>query len=469
MKLIFRLVLRLVAIVAVCLALTAGWVMADAHRAIETETTASAERVAQGLENLFWREIVWRSTLPSHRFLLPVPEWETIETLKLISPGVCVTFAPSGDEPRTLCSQTEGVGAQAPAWFAIAYERAFGPQAPIMRPVTVRQPQTGTVMAKADPAAAVRLAWRQVSVVIKVAAAMAVGICLLAAIAIAHALAPTHTIIEGLRRLARGNYRHRIKAYTTGEFGLIARAANDLAERLSQTTAERMALTKRLFEVQEEERRALARDLHDEFGQCLTATVAFAAAIEAGAADRPDLSQDARAIARVAKRMMATLREALARLRSQDLEELGLEACLVQLVAGWNAQTAPGALVHLDLLGDLASVPQPVSMSVYRIAQECLTNAMRHGKPSDVYLRVERAPSNAEVIALTVEDDGGGDPTQINAASGHGILGVRERIAAFGGSLSIARAARGVRVAARIPLAAPSAPIGSPMRELAAA
>lgn len=264
-------------------------------------------------------------------------------------------------------------------------------------------------------------------------------------------------IVNGLLRLQNGNYRHRIKSFTTGDFGLMARAVNDLAERLSQATAERVALTKRLFEVQEEERRALARDLHDEFGQCLTATVAFAASIEAGAADRADLVEDARSITRVAKRMMTTLREALARLRSQDLDELGLEACLVQLVAGWNAQTATHAVVHLDLTGDLAGVPQTISMSIYRIAQECLTNAMRHGKPRDVYLRVERLASNDGVVALTVEDDGGGDPARIDASSGHGLLGIRERIAAFGGSLSIRRATRGVCIAANIPLIAAGA------------
>jgi len=99
-------------------------------------------------------------------------------------------------------------------------------------------------------------------------------------------------------------------------------------------------------------------------------------------------------------------------------------------------------------------VPSAIGTNVYRIAQECLTNAMRHGKPSSVYLRVERLASREGALALTVEDDGGGDPMRVSAASGHGILGVQERIAAFGGSLSIGRAARGVRVAARIPLLA---------------
>jgi two-component system sensor histidine kinase UhpB len=95
-------------------------------------------------------------------------------------------------------------------------------------------------------------------------------------------------------------------------------------------------------------------------------------------------------------------------------------------------------------------------MSVYRIAQECLTNAARHGKPSDVYLRVERTAAGGGAVAPTVEDNGGGDPARIKVATGHGILGIRERIAASGGSLAIGRAARGIRVCASIPLMAPA-------------
>jgi two-component system sensor histidine kinase UhpB len=396
---------------------------------------------------------LWRGSMRRDK-VLPIPNWESLSTLTLISPGVCISYAPQGEEPRRLCSLLDEVGAPAPEWFARTYREFFGAETPVIRQLTIRQPETGAVVAVADAEAAVRQAWRQISIVLGVAASMAMAICLLAAAAITKALAPTRTIVEGLRRLEKGNYRQPIRADQTAEFGLIARAVNDLAERLAHTAAERTALTKRLFEVQEEERRALARDLHDEFGQCLTATLAFAAAIEAGARDRTDLAEDARSISKAARRMMTTLRDALARLRSQDLEELGLEACLIQLVAGWNARTGSNATVRLDLAGNLGSIPQAVLTSVYRIAQECLTNAMRHGRPSDVRLRVELgAIGDGDVaVAVAVEDNGGGDPATVNAAAGHGILGMRERIAALGGSLIIGRAAGGLRIAARIPL-----------------
>jgi signal transduction histidine kinase len=150
--------------------------------------------------------------------------------------------------------------------------------------------------------------------------------------------------------------------------------------------------------------------------------------------------------------MMATLRGALARLRSQEVEELGLQASLQKLIAGWNSRSAAGTVFHLDVDGDLAGVPGETALNLYRITQECLTNAARHGRPRDVRVRVEHVAAAGEALALSVEDDGGGDPARLTAASGHGVLGIRERIAALGGSLSIGRAARGVRIAAIIPL-----------------
>jgi two-component system, NarL family, sensor histidine kinase UhpB len=458
MRLLIHLILRLVGVVLLCLACTTGWVLFGAHRDIETDIVISADRVADNLRSLYWRELLWRDGV-YREALLPAPDWQSMVTLKLIAPGICVRFRLARQEPREVCSQTEGIGRAAPEWFVGAYTALFGPHSTVMRPLTIRAREAGAITARADSATAVRQAWRQVAVMVSVAAAMAVGIALLAALSIGHALRPAHRIIRGLRRLEEGDYSHRLPGFATAEFNHIARATNDLAGRLAHTTAERVALTKRLFQVQEDERRALARDLHDEFGQCLTATAALAAAIEAGATDRSELRDDARAIARITRQMMNTLRGALSRLRSQDLEELGLQASLVQLVVRWNTGTANSATFHLETAGDLGNVPADAAVNIYRIAQECLTNAARHGRPRHVHLRVAHLRDDADSVALSVEDDGGGDAGRIGTASGHGILGMRERIAALGGSLSISDAGRGVKVAATIPLPA-TPPVG---------
>lgn len=452
MNLFAHLVLRLAGVVLLCLVCAVGWVLVDAHRSIEKETAASTGRVARTLEALYWRELLWRGGL-NREHIIPLPDWQTVATMKVISPGVCITFAPANETPTRLCSQLEAISDPAPDWFKAFYGSLFGDFIRIEQPLTQRQPLAGMVAAQPDAEAAIRQAWHQIQLGLSVAGLLAVGIGVLAALFIGHSLMPARGIVAGLKRLERGDFGHRLPAYRTAEFNEISRAVNDLSTRLAETTAQRVALTNRLFQVQEEERRALARDLHDEFGQCLAAVGALATVIEMESrAERPDLAQDARSIIETGKRMTATLRSALARLRSQEVEELGLEASLAQLVAGWNVKSAPQATVfRLDVSGDLGEMPRATAQNIFRIAQECLTNAARHGRPQDVRLHVERAGA---AVALSVEDDGGGSPAKLSGAPGYGLLGIRERVAALGGSLSIDAAPRGLRVAALIPLAA---------------
>jgi two-component system, NarL family, sensor histidine kinase UhpB len=453
-RLLLQLVKRLVGVTLLCLAGAVAWSMFDAHRSIQADAAASADRVEHQLQRLYWQKLLWRGGM-NRETLLPPPEWRSLVTLNLVSPGVCVIFAPPKEEARRLCSQIEAIGAPAPAWFARLDGWLFGQHPAIVRALSPRDWDTGTVTTAAEPEAALRQSWRQVSVVASIAAAMAAGVCLLAALTIGHALRPARAIIQELRKLEQGDYSQRLPKFGAAEFDHIARAVNTLAEKLSRTSAARAALTTRLFQVQEEERRSLARDLHDEFGQCLTATVALATLIEANAApEHEELAQDARVIIKQQRRMMDVLRGALVRLRSQHIEEVGLEASLRQLVSDYNAQSASRAVFRLTVAAELAALPREASIDIYRIAQECLTNAARHGSPTEVRLNVGYASGVPGAIALTVEDDGGGDAARINRTPGFGVLGLQERIAALGGSLSIGRAARGVRVAAIIPVLA---------------
>lgn len=90
-----------------------------------------------------------------------------------------------------------------------------------------------------------------------------------------------------------------------------------------------------------------------------------------------------------------------------------------------------------------------VALSICRIAQECLTNATSHGRPSEVRVRINAHSPDA--VELSVEDDGGGDPADLHTRMGHGILGIRERLAALGGKFMADAAPRGVWVSALIP------------------
>jgi len=456
MNLLGMLVMRLFAITALCLAVAAAWIVVDAHDAIERETALSAERVGKHLEAIYWQEQLWRGRGRAG-LNTAAPEWQSFDTLNLISPGVCVSFELRGETMRTLCSQTAALGRPAPAWFERAYGSLFERDLTVQRPLFAREPQAGFVVNTPDRGAAIRQAWQQVSLVLGIAAAMAAGIAVLAALMIGQALLPARAIVDGLRRLQRGDLAWRLPGFRTAEFAHIGLAVNQLAGQLARTNEERNALTTRLLEVQETERRALARDLHDEFGQCLTATAALAASIEAGApAGRDDIAEEARAIGRAQERMMKTLRSALVRLRTQDIEEIGLEASLRQLVGEHNLQTRTRSVFRLQIAGEIASLPRAIAIDIYRIAQECLTNAARHGTPTQVQLSVERAADAPGTVAVTVQDDGGGDTRQLAREGSHGLAGMRERIAALGGRLDIHKALGGIRVAAIIPVGVPS-------------
>jgi signal transduction histidine kinase len=457
MRLVLQLIARLLVIVLLCLGAATIWATIDAYRSVDRATAASAERVSQALEALYWRELLLRSSR-THEHLLPVPEWRTIETMKLISPGVCVQFEPSGAFERPLCGQSKGIGKAAPLWFAATVETLLGNHAAVAHPISARARTAGTVSAAADPDAAIRLAWAHILDNIDVALLMAVAIGLLASRAIAHTLAPARSIVVALQRMADGQYRTPLPRVRSMELAMIGRAVTDLGERLAQATEQRAVLTQRLLDIRDDERRTLARELHDEFGQNLTAILAFASTIETvstqGDDDNDGVAEDARMISQATLRIMACLRDTLDRLRHPPAEELGLEASLINLVESWRSRNAMLPMVQLDLQGDLANVRGDIATTAYRVAQECLTNALRHSAAREISLRIERRTGDDSALLICVEDDGGGDAARVAQSTGFGLTGLRERVAAVGGSLSIARATRGLSVAATIPIAA---------------
>ncbi len=460
MRLVLQLVARLLVVVALCLGAATVWATIDAYRSVDRATAASAERVSQALEALYWRELLLRGNR-TREHLVPVSDWRTIETMKLISPGICVRIEPVGAFEKPLCGQSKGIGASPPWWFAATVQTLFGSHAAVAQSISSRSDIAGTVSAIADPDAAISLAWRHIVENIHVALLMALAIAFFASLAIAHTLAPAQQIVAALQRMAHGQYRTPLPRFRSMELAMIGQAVGDLGERLAQSTEERAVLTRRLLEIRNDERRVLARELHDEFGQNLSAILAFASIIEATGAQQPaesnskgDVAQDARMISQATHRIMACLRDTLNRLRHPPAEELGLEACLVSLVDSWRSQNATQPMIQLDMQGDFADVRGAVAATAYRVAQECLTNSLRHSAAREIVLRIERRTGTENALLIRVEDDGGGDAAKVAQSEGFGLTGVRERVAALGGSLSIARARHGVSVAATIPLAA---------------
>lgn len=154
MRLVLQLVARLLVIVALCLGAATVWATIDAYRSVDRATSASAERVSQALEALYWRELLLRSNRMREQ-LLPAPDWRTIETMGLIAPGICVQFEPAGAFERPLCGQSKGIGQAPPRWFAATVQAcsaitppSSGRSAPAPRP---REPSAPSPIRRPRP------------------------------------------------------------------------------------------------------------------------------------------------------------------------------------------------------------------------------------------------------------------------------------------------------------------------------
>ena len=437
MSLRFRLVMALWLITALAGAITLALAAADAYRTARNDTQTTLARASYVLERNYHMEPRAGETLYA--------EMTSIKLLGVMAPGTCIRFAQQKISERQLCAGWQVFGQIAPDWFRTGVERVFQPPHPVARSGSASQHRGFTIEASFDPVAAATLAWQRTRLALWQTLAMAAGVLLLGSTAIVWRLGPVRGIVAELDRLSRGDLDARVAPGGAREFRRIAGAVNHLAERLRASAEQSRSLTRKLIEVEDVERRQLARDLHDEFGQTLTATAALAASIACAAPrDRPDMLGDARAIGANVQRMMDCLRGAFARLRPPELEEIGLADSLRTMLAGWQAQR--GARMTLDYRIDGGEIDDAAALDLYRIAQECVTNAMRHGMPGQVCVSLHQIGSS---IVLGVEDDGGG--TLAPATSGHGILGIGERASALGGTLSMTETTAGVRVDVTVP------------------
>ena len=301
-----------------------------------------------------------------------------------------------------------------------------------------------------DPATQIGQSWRETSRLLSIMAFALVGLCLAVYAALARALRPTHVIRTGLTQLAANDLSARLPSFDLAELSAISDVFNALAQKLQAALAERNALTRKLIAVQDEERRHLARELHDEFGQSLTAIAAQAAAA-AHTAERecPPLLEECRGISRTTAGMMEKLRGALVRLRPPDIEELGLTLSLESLVASWNGFEKGRTRFDIAIVGKVDDLPPSVCANLYRIAQEAITNAAKHAHASCVRLHLEAG--HAEIV-LSVEDDGEAAGGSLAPKAGMGLLGMQERVVSLGGTLRFERpAAGGARLVATIP------------------
>jgi two-component system sensor histidine kinase UhpB len=203
----------------------------------------------------------------------------------------------------------------------------------------------------------------------------------------------------------------------------------------------------------EEERRGIARELHDELGQSVTAIRTIGAAIaNRSRGDAPDVHASAMTIVEVAGRIYDTVHGIIRQLRPTALDNLGLREALEELM-GTFRERYPETSVRMQLEDDLDALGERINITVYRFVQEGLTNVVRHAAATRAEVTIARADRSLEVL---VRDNGKGlgERNQSDLAR-FGLMGMRERVEALGGQFEIdSTPGEGLRVRARIPLSA---------------
>ncbi|MGB9103359.1 MAG: PAS domain S-box protein [Terriglobales bacterium] len=246
---------------------------------------------------------------------------------------------------------------------------------------------------------------------------------------------------------------NRFRGYKGHALGMVI---TDLSEQkrtqaaeIKQAEAMHRLLLERAFTAQEEERRRIARELHDEAGQLLTSLLVGLRTLEDSAKIR-DVKAQGHRLRKIAAQAMEEIGRLARGLHPAVLDDHGLGVALSRYVAEYT-ETHKIA-VHLTLRGlDSSNLPQPVQIRLYRILQEALTNVARHSGAKKVSIIFARS---ATALKVAVIDDGCGFDAVAVAASSYrlGIRNMRERAAMLGGTVSFTSQAKGTRILVQIPL-----------------
>lgn len=238
----------------------------------------------------------------------------------------------------------------------------------------------------------------------------------------------------------------------TDEGTLVTSAIRDITERKQAEESLRL-LSGRLLHLQDQERRRIARELHDSAGQILTALGMNLSLVQSQNGDiAPRAGKAIQESISLVQELSRELRTISHLLHPPLLDEVGLASALRSYLDGFTERSK--IRVDLEIPEDLGRLPQDLETAIFRIVQECLTNIHRHSESPVARIRINRCDSE---ISLEVEDRGKGIPPEKREAlnsggtPGVGIRGMRERLRQLGGSLEINSTDRGTIVVARLP------------------
>ncbi len=328
-----------------------------------------------------------------------------------------------------------------PSWFIWA----VAPQpVRIAKAISLSDGRDVNLVIQAYPYDEITEAWGEARVFFLTILLFAGLICALVTLTVERAFRSVSQILAGLDKIEKGVFNEPLPDFSLSEMTRIAKAINHTAFALDKAHNENKALTQHSLEIQEQERQYLAQELHDEFGQSLSAIKAIAVSLKAGNPSRQRLSS-INAIAQSCDHMFSALRTIMRRLHPMILDELGLHASLEDMIQVWPGHSQ-GHQIDFECDQRVEGFSKNEKIQIFRIVQECLTNIVKHANASEVHVSLKivndsadpistaNAISNEKLLRLRVVDNGIGFKLETQSR-GFGLLGIRERVESLDGEL----------------------------------
>ena len=291
----------------------------------------------------------------------------------------------------------------------------------------------GNILIKPEPIYEYSEIWEQVNLGLWIMITFFGFVNLIIFILFSHMIKPIKKIIEGFEKLEEGNYKTRVSRSNILELNMIGRKFNSMVGKLKNSNYKIHKLSQDLINVQEQEKKELARNLHDELGQVLTAIQAEAASIP-NSRSKKSQNLAAESIIGLSKNIMLSTREIIKNLSLGLLDELGFEDAIKDLIDSWQKRYKHinvSRKIDGHILEAIKAEKQP---HIYRIIQEALTNIAKHSKAKKISIKIFY-PKQKNKIKIVIENDG----FNLNdiKAEGTGLMGIRERVNQIKGKINI--------------------------------
>jgi len=318
-----------------------------------------------------------------------------------------------------------------PAWFA----KLVAPKTETVE----RKIRYGTLVVSSSAAGSIREAWSGFSQLMWVGLAFFVLLNVMVYALLSHSLRPVKSILKSINRMEKGDLSTRLPTFKLPEFERIGHSLNRMAESLAaeRQLEENRQLTQLIQSHIEDERRSLARELHDELGQYVTAIKTFAVAIANKTKEKsPDISNNAQVIVSAANQIYDGMHNIVRKLRPGALDNLGLSETLRDAVNYWQ-NLHPEMTINLSLEGHLDKLGETLNINIYRIVQEAINNALKHAQANIIDIKLAVLADTRNIV-LTIKDNGVGmNIESVDQTQHFGLLGMRERVQGFHGTFNL--------------------------------